>query len=211
MIITFFRFFSIRFFLSDNPRGSFIQVTQVFSNVVFFFFILFYLDNYYFFQFFFYGVESQNFFFHSKKFNNNTWTLFLYTSEKISCCGPSTRASSFQQCNEKTSKDDNSKPFGFSFLFFWEFYGTETNRYSQALHILNEEDLASDFCEILCSQKEEKKNQFGFFFSVKSKFWLVYVLLYTRIDLSFVQKLKVEFIKVNHIFLKKIELKVKNN
>jgi hypothetical protein len=96
-------------------------------------------------------VSNPIFFFHSKKFNNNTWTLFLYTSEKISCCGPSTRASSFQQCNEKTSKDDNSKPFGFSFLFFWEFYGTETNRYSQALHILNEEDLASDFCEILCS------------------------------------------------------------
>jgi hypothetical protein len=61
-------------------------------------------------------------------------------------------------------------------------------------------------------RKKRKKINLGFFFfSVKSKFWLVYVLLYTRIDLSFVQKLKVEFIKVNHIFLKKIELKVKNN
>jgi len=60
-------------------------------------------------------------------------------------------------------------------------------------------------------ERREKKSIWVFFFSVKSKFWLVYVLLYTRIDLSFVQKLKVEFIKVNHIFLKKIELKVKNN
>jgi hypothetical protein len=50
-------------------------------------------------------------------------------------------------------------------LFFWEFYGTETNRYSQALHILNKEDLASDFCEILCSlERREKKSIWVFFF-----------------------------------------------
>jgi hypothetical protein len=53
-------------------------------------------------------------------------------------------------------------------------------------------------------RKKRKKINLGFFFSVKSKFWLVYVLLYTRIDLSFVQKLKVEFIKVNHILKKKL-------
>jgi hypothetical protein len=53
-------------------------------------------------------------------------------------------------------------------------------------------------------RREKKSIWVFFFFPVKSKFWLVYVLLYTRIDLSFVQKLKVEFIKVNHILKKKL-------
>jgi hypothetical protein len=117
------------------------------------------------FSFFFYGVESKNFFFILK---NSIITLGHYSftlQKKSAVAGHLPGHLPFQQCNEKTSKDDNSKPFGFSFLFFWEFYGTETNRYSQALHILNEEDLASDFCEILCSlERREKKSIWVFFF-----------------------------------------------
>lgn len=130
-----------------------------------FFFILFDLDNYYFFLVFFYGVESYIFFFILK---NSIITLGHYSftlQKKSAVAGHLPGHLPFQQCNEKTSKDDNSKPFGFSFLFFWEFYGTETNRYSQALHILNKEDLASDFCEILCSlERREKKSIWVFFF-----------------------------------------------
>jgi hypothetical protein len=76
MIITFFRFFSIRFFLSDNPRGSFIQVTQVFSNVVFFFLSFFILIIIIFFSFFFMVSNPRIFFFILK---NSIITLGHYS------------------------------------------------------------------------------------------------------------------------------------
>jgi hypothetical protein len=119
MIIIFFRFLSIRFFLSHDPHGRFIQVIQVFFNVVFFLSFLILIFLIIFNLLFYFMVLNPRFFFILKNSIITLGHYFFTLQKKSAVAGLLPGHLPFQQCNEETSKDDNSKPFGFSFFFFF--------------------------------------------------------------------------------------------